>query len=361
MKKIKPKRFHPWSWEGIHCKREDFESDASYWRYWAERLGLSTGARLRLEWMIFYFTVGRKKGAVTARHFGIARQIFVKWKKRFKPNDLTSLEDRSKTPLNRRKWTVTAEEEANVISVRKKHMKWGKEKLRREYRRIYAGDISTNKIQKIINRHNLFPDPQDRKTRLKRRIKRRNKTYIHTFEKKKELGFLWHTDAIIIWWYGARRIIFTAIEEVTRIGYARVYTTNSSTNARDFLKRLLYLANGEVKNIHHDNGSEFYGQFEKACEEMDIKQIFSRARTPKDNSALERFNRTVQEEWLSQSYYGLDDIFLANKDLTEWLVEYNNVRPHQSLDYLTPIEYATKTFEVSPMWVSSTSGFGLRF
>ncbi len=351
---VSPKPFHPWSWEGTHYKRECFDSDASYWRYWAERLNLSLDARLRLEWMIFYLTVGKKNGTDTAGHFGIARQIFVKWKGRFKPNDLSSLEDQSRSPHQKRTWTVTEEEERNVILLRKKHMKWGKDKLQRRYQKVFSTYISTNKIQKVINKHNLFPDPEIHKKKLKRRVKRKSKTYINTFEKKRELGFLWHTDAIVIWWYGARRIIFTALEEVTKIAYARVYTTNSSANAKDFLERLIYLANGQIKNIHHDNGSEFYGEFEEACMGLGIQQVFSRARTPKDNSALERFNWTVQDEWLSMSFYGLDDIPLANKDLTNWLVEYNNERPHQSLDYLTPIEYASKTFEVSPMWASST-------
>jgi len=47
-----------------------------------------------------------------------------------------------------------------------------------------------------------------------------------------------------------------------------------------------------------------------------------------------------------------------NVDLTEWLVQYNSKRLHQSLDYKTPLEYATWKFKVSPMWASSTS-FGV--
>jgi transposase InsO family protein len=355
---VQPKPFHPWSWQGTHYKREHFDSDASYWRYWARRLQLSLPARLRLEWMIFYHFEAKRNGTKTAKHFGIARQIFVKWKSRFKPDDLTSLEDKSRAPHHKRVWTVTEEEERNIILLRKKHMKWGKDKLQRRYQKVFGVHISTNKIQKVINKHNLFPDPEIRKRKLKRRVKRRNKTYIHTFEKKKELGFLWHTDSIIIWWYGARRVIFTAMEEMTKIGYARVYTTNSSKNAKDFLQRLLYLANNQVKHIHHDNGSEFYGDFEQACKELGVQQIFSRARTPKDNPALERFNWSVQDEWLSMSEYGLDDLPFANQDLTNWLIEYNDVRPHESLDYLTPLEYATKTFEVSPMWSSRTQVLG---
>lgn len=183
---------------------------------------------------------------------------------------------------------------------------------------------------------------------------RRGNTFI-SFTKQKKLGFLWHTDAIIIWWYGVRRVIFTAIEELTKIGYARTYSTNSSRNAKDFLERLRYLSSNQLDNIHHDHGSEFFGEFEKACQELGIQQIFSRVRTPTDNAALERFNWTVQDEWLSLSEVGLDEIDEANDDLTDWLVEYNAERPHQSLNYRTPLEYGQQVFKVSPMWSSSTS------
>lgn len=349
-----PKLHHPWSYQAVQCTREYFDSDSTYWRYWADRLKLSTPARLRLEWMIFYYTVAEKNGLYTAKHSGIARQIFVKWKRRFKPHDLTSLEDHSRAPITKRVWTVIKQEETNVIALRKKHLKWGKEKLKREYLKQYGKTISTNKIQKVINKHSLFPEVKKVQKRRKQARKRKNKTLIHTFEKKKELGYLWHTDTIILWWYGARRVIFTALEEVTKIGYARVYKTNSSANATDFLERLLYLSNNQIQHIHHDNGGEFKKDFEQACQLLKLHQIFSRVRTPKDNAALERFNWTVQDEWLDLSDVGLDEIDEANKDLTNWLVEYNQDRPHQSLDYQTPVGYATKTFELSPMWASRT-------
>lgn len=70
---------------------------------------------------------------------------------------------------------------------------------------------------------------------------------------------------------------------------------------------------------------------------------------------LERFNWTVQDEWLAMSEVGLDEIKETNQDLTEWLIEYNSIRPHQSLDYQTPLEYAHKTyFKVLPIYPAST-------
>jgi len=48
------------------------------------------------------------------------------------------------------------------------------------------------------------------------------------------------------------------------------------------------------------------------------------------------------------------DLNIFNQRLTEWLIEYNFERPHQSLDYLTPIEFTQKYTKVLPMWSSST-------
>jgi transposase InsO family protein len=54
------------------------------------------------------------------------------------------------------------------------------------------------------------------------------------------------------------------------------------------------------------------GDFERACERLNIMQIYSRPHTPKDKPALERFNNTVQEEWLDFSEVELDEITDAN-------------------------------------------------
>jgi transposase InsO family protein len=221
-------------------------------------------------------------------------------------------------------------------------MKYGKKKLKILYKQEYHTEVSTWKIERVVRKHHLYPDPVTHGKQVWKREKRKPKMRIHELMKEGYCGTLWHTDSIVIWWYGARRVIFTALEDRTKIGYARVYQTNSSRKATDFLKRLVYLSSGDIAIIHSDNGSEFAGEFEKSCQELHIQQVYSRVRTPKDNPALERFNWTVQDEWLSLSEVGLDDIQEANLDLTEWLIEYNNHRPHEALDYQTPLAYAYK-------------------
>ena len=335
--------------------------DSPLKEYWtrirgvAEIVGLSSKAKEKLEWIIFYHTFGEQNAKETSAYFGISRKTLHKWLRRFDEKNLRSLEERSKAPIKRRVWEVTRQEEEKVVSLRKVHIKWGKIKLKKLYATTYKESISTWKIERVIRKWNLFPDKEKHKKYLRIKAKRKEKLLIKNFVRQDSFGFLWHIDAIIIWWYGARRVIFTAIEDTTKIAFARIYKTNSSNFSKDFLLRLVYLADGKVNYMHSDNGSEFEGSFSEACGDLNVTQIYSRPHTPKDNPALERFNWTIQDEWLSLSETGLDDIERANKDLTNWLIEYNNVRPHQTLDYQTPLAYAYQKFpEVLPMCPAST-------
>jgi len=320
---------------------------------------LSKDAQIKLEWIIFYQTIGKKNARKTSLHFGISPKTFHKWYKRFDEKDLKTLEEKSRRPKKVREWEVTKEEEEQIKDLRRENMELGKKKLQRIYLREYKEHISTWKIERVIRRYQLYPDKIKHRKRAEKKRRSKPKLRIHKIRKAvskvKQFGFLWHVDTIIIWWYGQKRIIFTAIEDLTKIAFARVYTTNTSGNAQDFLKRLMYVVEGKVNIMHQDNGSEFKGVFERACQTLKILQVYSRPHTPQDNPSLERFNKTVQEEWLALSEEGLDEIIKANQDLTKWLIKYNSYRPHQSLDYQTPLEYAQKYFfNVLPMWSAST-------
>ena len=319
---------------------------------------LTGQAQLKLEWMIFYHAVAMGNAKKTANHFGINRKTLHKWLKRFDERNLKTLEEASRRPVNTRDWLVTRVEEERIISLRKKNMEYGKVKLKVIYQREYGEFISAWKIERVIRKHNLFPDKAKHKYQVEKRANSKPKIRIHkvkeAIDQVRRFGFLWHIDAIIIWWYGQRRIIFTAIEDIAKIAFARVYSTNSSSYAEDFLRRLMYLAEGRIDITHQDNGSEFKGAFEKACRSLGILQIYSRVRTPTDNAALENFNGTIQREWLDLSEVGLDDIDAANKDLALWLIKFDSYRPHEALDYHTPLEYAQEQFfKVLPMWPAS--------
>jgi putative transposase len=109
---------------------------------------LSRAAQTRLRWMLFYFFNGRNVRR-TCRHFGISRQTFYRWKRRFSRHDLTTLEERSHRPHKVRKPTWAAELAERVLSLRKQYPRWGKDKLvvllRRERR-----SVSTSMVGRIL-------------------------------------------------------------------------------------------------------------------------------------------------------------------------------------------------------------------
>ena len=77
---------------------------------------LSRAAQNRMQWMLFYYFNGRSV-ARTCRHFGISRQTFYRWKRRFNRHDITTLEDRSHRPHKVRTPTWTAELAERVLAL----------------------------------------------------------------------------------------------------------------------------------------------------------------------------------------------------------------------------------------------------
>lgn len=327
------------------------------WRKLAETFKLSAEARLRLEWMIFYETAGGRDAYLTAKHFGIAPKTFYKWHKRFGDGRVRNLEKHSRAPVKKRGSTITLIEEIRIKELRKQYIHWSKMKLSKIYQTLYHEKISAYKVQVIINKYNLYPD-RIKHEKLKKKLKRNEgKNRIQKLEMKEEHWFLFHLDTIVFYWQHLKRYVLTATDHTGKIAYARMYTTKSSASAKDFLYRLHYLIDAPITNIQTDNGSEFYDQFEEALLDLEIKHWFSRPRTPEDNAVAERFNQTIQVEWINDGNF-TTDIDKFNKELTKWLIEYNFVRPHVTLDYMTPIEYLEDTLrkqqKLLPMYSTQT-------
>ncbi len=335
-------------------RRHRVRDEHDRWRKIAELQKLSRAARGRLEWIIFWET-HRKDVSLTARHFGIARKTFYTWSARFEGEFLRGLEDKSRRPRRRRSREYTARQYERIVSLRQANIRYGKMKLLALYRRAHANDLSISawKVQCIIEASGIYYHPKKQaRTNRKRSIARTRKR-ITELQRKPMSGFLLCLDTVVRYVAGTKRYILTAIDRHTKVAFARMYTTHSSEAAQDFLRRLHLLLEGKIENVQTDNGSEFHRSFDKACETLGLAHYWSRAKTPKDNAVNERFNRTLNDEFLALGNMTSDTVAF-NRRLTEWLVEYNFRRPHQTLGYLPPITYTFKYHRVLPMYPSST-------
>jgi len=329
-------------------------SPSQRWRKIANTLSLSKQARLRLEWIIYYHE-HENNASLTARHFGIARKTFYQWFNRFDEENLADLEDRSRAPKKTRQREYTTWQYERIVKLRRAHIRYGKMKLLKLYQGEYLDDTSLTSwnIQCIIKDANIYYHPVKQAGINRKRSRSVKRKRIHDLKKKKVSGFLLCLDTIVKYTYGKKRYILTAIDKYSKVAFARMYTTHSSKSSEDFLYRLHYLLDGRIKNIQTDNGSEFEKHFAKALEKLEIPRYYSRVKTPKDNPDNERFNRTLQDEFLCMGNM-VTDTREFNRRLTEWLIEYNFRRPHQTLDYSTPINFHYKYHKVLPMYPSST-------
>ena len=313
---------------------------------------LSHEAKKRLKWMDYYRQC--QNVAQTCRHFGIARQTFYEWKRRYNPHHLESLEEKSRRPKRTRRWQVSRIEEFRILHLRRAHIRYGKEKIKVLYRQEYQEAISSWKIQRVIEKHALYYQPTKTVKLRKKRKANQAKKRITELKKEQRSGFLVALDTVVRYVAGAKRYILTGIDTHSKIAFARMYSSKHSKHAADFLRRLYYLFDHKIENVTRDNGSEFRGAFDEGLRELQIEGYFSRVKTPTDNPMDERFNRTLNEEFIQMGNMTADcDVF--NKRLTNWLIEYNFKRPHQALGYEVPVEYHYKYQKVSPMYPSSTS------
>jgi transposase InsO family protein len=323
------------------------------WKRVSRILKVSKAAQLRLEWIIYYHE--GYTATQTARHFGISRKTFHKWFREFDEDNLYSLrrlEDKSKAPHHVRQRTITPLEKRRIIKLRTT-LWYGKDKLPTRYKTEYGEKISSWKVQKVIEEKKLYRNPKKTARivrKRKRSLKKKRITELRGLPwYKKKAGYIICLDTITFYYQNTKRYVFTAIDKYGKVAFARMYKNKSTVSARDFLWRLHYLMDGQVPRVGHDNGSEFEKLFRAACEKLGIEQYWSRVKTPKDNPENERFNRTLQDEFVSHgNFYPDPEIF--NPRLTEWLIEYNFRRPHQSLGYQTPMNYS----QLLPMYSSST-------
>lgn len=88
-----------------------------------------------------------------------------------------------------------------------------------------------------------------------------------------------------------------------------------------------------------DNGPEFVSQpFVEWCEKNNITLHFIDPGKPVQNAYIESFNGKFRQEFLSRNKF--DSISALQNNIRNWTKFYNEERPHSSLDYMTPKEFA---------------------
>jgi len=98
-----------------------------------------------------YYRAHGENAALTCRHFGISRQTFYKWKKRYNPRELATLEGHSHRPMHLRQPTWSPQLALAVLHLREQYPRWGKDKLVILLRQK-EWQVSTSMVGRILTR-----------------------------------------------------------------------------------------------------------------------------------------------------------------------------------------------------------------
>jgi len=141
--------------------------------------------------------------------------------------------------------------------------------------------------------------------------------------------------------HGLNIRVLTVIDEVTRECLA--LEVDSSITGRKVAAVLNRIAifRGMPQEILTDNGSEFTSNVMNAwAYDHKVEHIFIDPGKPMQNGYIESFNGKFRAECLDQHWFR--NLSEAKEIIEDWRLEYNHIRPHMSLDNLTPVEYALK-------------------
>ena len=134
--------------------------------------------------------------------------------------------------------------------------------------------------------------------------------------------------------------ILTVTDEHTREALAiPVARRMGADDTVDALERIVELRGREPKMIRCDNGPEFISQsLRDWCRFNHAGTGYIEPGAPWQNPFVESFNGHLRRELLEMESF--NSLFEAQLLVEDWRREYNHYRPHQSLNYLTPAEYA---------------------
>jgi len=129
--------------------------------------------------------------------------------------------------------------------------------------------------------------------------------------------------------------VYTLIDTFSRWAQARVSERINTWRSLLFVDHSQKRFPCSFKAIQSDHGPEFSTWFSEHIRGREIAHRHSRVRKPNDNGHVERFNRTLKEECLTDAPRSLK---AYRKVIPEYLEYYNRERLHLGLDLKTPIE-----------------------
>ena len=294
-----------------------------------------------------------------AKAMGISRQCAHRWVSRFASEGEVGLHDRSSRPSSMPQRTP-ADREDRVLEARVR-LRRGPDWISDET------GVPARTVTRILRRHGM-PRLYELDSMTGEKI-RASKTTAVRYERARP-GELIHVDVKKIgrippgggWRAHGRQMgstaakkrarigfdfVHSAVDDHSRLAYSEIHPDEKGTTAAGFLHRAAGFFNqagiDRIERVMTDNHWSYKHSNDVAAvmARLDARHVFIRPHCPWQNGKVERFNRTLQNEWAYAQVFTTNDDRTAA--LAPWLHTYNHTRRHHALNGHPPITRLTPT------------------
>jgi transposase InsO family protein len=271
-----------------------------------------------------------------ARAFGVSRQSVHTWLARYEAGGLPALAEGSHRPSTS-PLQMAPKTEARLLELRRHHPSWGQVRLRHQLEREGLVDVpSLSGIYRALRRHNLI-EPKARRKKLP--------TY-KRWERGRPME-LWQMDVVggVLLEDGTECKVLTGVDDHSRFCVCAGIMERAIGRAVCAFFAQALERHGIPEEILTDNGKVFTNRFgltpaevlfDKICRENGITHRLTAPASPTTTGKIERFHRTLRQEFLAGQIF--PSLLIAQKELDTWVSDYNTDRPHQSLGMAPPVQ-----------------------
>jgi len=257
--------------------------------------------------------------------FGVSRETWYKWKRRYDTWGLEGLKDQSRKPHNIKNVKVTKEIELIILELRL-YDRFGPMRIRFRLKRKYGVSLGEKTIYRILKKHNL----NVLSVKIKRKYKR--------FERKHPNELIQMDTKGPFYLKGSqnKNYFIHAIDDCSRKVVSKWCNRRTSREALSVLIQWIEI-NGKPTKVLHDGGREFTSnEFKKFLNTNVIKDKQIPKGYPQEQGKVEAYNKIVISEFLQ-----VEELIDAEDGIEKYksfVNSYNYEREHGGIDGLTSSE-----------------------
>ena len=296
----------------------------------------------------------------TCKMLNVSRTVYYKWLKRFGKLGYLGLQDKKKAKPKMPN-QIKPDKEQIILNYIIEYPTHGPRRIANELRQQDI-TISETGIYNVLCRKQLnhrldrlfyAQEQSDNPVvteRYLREVAKRKPAHINAYYP----GYLFCQDTFYVGTIKGLGRIYqqTGIDAYSNFGFAKVYTDKMAISAIDFLETSVLTVYGQfnipLDRILTDNGKEYTThwangkhEYEKFLRQNSIRHTRIKPRNPQSNGIVERFNRTLAEEFyqiamMKKIYSSLSEL---QNDLNQFIYYYNFKRTNQGYRLKGKIPY----------------------